>query len=338
MRRVLHTVVVLSITAGPLHAEPTDASAVAEQLFNQARELTKANQWAEACAKFEASLRYDPVLGTRLNLATCYEHVGKLASAWGLYRETIALAKKAGDTKRRDYAEKQAAAIEPRIPKLAISAPANPPAGFVMRRDGAQIDTGAQGVALFVDPGPHEIAASAPGFEPYAQTLTMVEGKTTTLAIPDLKPASTPAGPVGPPRPPLAGHAGTTEPRVVASEPAASRSRTYAAIGAGAAGVAAVAVGLVFGVKASSTYGDATKLCGSSLVCGSADYSKGQQLVRDAHSSATISTVAVVAGGAAIVAGVVLWLTAPRSREAAHARLVPLVRDRDAGLAVAGSF
>src|SRR5215510_3468909 len=150
MRRVLGMVSVMLISAGHAHAQSSDSGSIAEQLFNQARDLAKAKRWAEACSKFEASLRYDPALGTRLNLATCYEHLGKLASAWSVYRESIDLARKLGDTKRRDYARNQAAALEPRLARLAIAAPARPPAGFVVTRDGTQIDPGALGIALYV--------------------------------------------------------------------------------------------------------------------------------------------------------------------------------------------
>src|SRR5882757_2183430 len=116
MRYVFRVLALVSVVAGPVQAQSSDSSVLAEQLFNEARDLVKANKWAEACPKFEASLRYDPVLGTRLNLATCYEHIGRLASAWGLYRESIDAAKKAGDAKRADYAQKQATALEPRLP------------------------------------------------------------------------------------------------------------------------------------------------------------------------------------------------------------------------------
>jgi len=311
-----------------------NSTALAEQLFNQARDLAKANKWAEACPKFEASLRYDPVLGTRLNLATCYEHIGKLASAWGLYRESIELAKKAGDTKRADYAQKQATALEPRLPKLAISAPANPPAGLIVKRDDTAIDAGGLGVALYVDPGTHQITASAPGFEPFTITVTLVEGKTETFALPALAakpvPAHVPDSSVLP-----------SEHRVDAIEPVVppSRTRRYVGLGVGAAGVVAVGVGLLFGVKANSTYSDAKALCDSNLVCNSpTDYDKAKDLMRDARWRATISTVLVVAGGTAIVAGAIVLLTAPHARERVTAQIVPVMHDRGAGLAIMGGF
>jgi hypothetical protein len=110
------------------------------------------------------------------------------------------------------------------------------------------------------------------------------------------------------------------------------------ALGVAGAGVAALGVGLGFGVKARSTYGDAEALCGADLVCDPADYDKGRRLVHDARSTATVSTVLAAAGGAAIVTAAVLWLTAPRSRERTAARIVPVAHDRGAGIAAVGSF
>jgi hypothetical protein len=331
--RVVISAVVMTgaVVTERAHAQPSGANATAEQLFNQARDLVKANRWAEACPKFEASLRADPALGTRLNLAACYEHIGKLASAWGLFRDAIELATKAGDLKRRDYAQKQADALEPRLPKLTISVPENPPAGLVVARDGVPIDAGALGVALYVDPGAHAITASAPGFEAFTRTVTLAEGKAETLAIPTL--AAVPVRATAPPRVPNEGHAETSPPERVISP-----TRKYVALAVGAAGVASIGVGLLFGAKANSAYHDAKTLCGPNLVCSTDDYAQGQQLIRDTRSNATISTVLVAAGGAAIATAAVVFLTGRRPRERATAQLVPVTYDRGSGLAVTGRF
>lgn len=323
-------VMTVAVAARPAHAQSSDTTAVADQLFNQARDLVKANRWDEACPKFEASLRADPVLGTKLNLATCYEHIGKLASAWGLYRDSVELAKRAGDTRRGDYAQKQAAALEPRLPRLTISAPKQPPAGLIVTRDGAQLDAGALGVALYVNPGAHEVRASAPGFEAVTQTVTLVEGKAETLEIPDL--TAVPVRATETSRP-VAGPATGTEPVLEISP-----TRKYVAMGIGAGGVVAIVAGLLFGHKASSTYHDAKALCGTNLVCGTDNYARGQQLIRDTRSSAAVSTVLVATGGAAIVTGVVVFLTGRRVRERATAQVVPVTYGRGGGLAVTGRW
>jgi hypothetical protein len=326
MRYVLAPMMLVSLLAASARAQSADSSALAEQLFNQARDLVKANKWAEACPKFEASLRYDPVLGTRLNLATCYERIGKLASAWGLYRESMDAAKKAGDTKRADYAQKQATALEPRLPKLAITAP-NKPAGFVVKRDGTPIDAGELGVALYVDPGTHEVTATADGHEPFSVTVNLVEGKTETLTIPPLV-----AKPVA-----------ETEPAVeqevdTGAIAAKARQRKFIALGVGGGGVVALGVGLVFGAKAMSSNDDAKKLCGDDLSCSPENFDRGKKLVSDSRSAGTISTVLVGVGIAAVAAGAVVYFTAPKAPERATARLVPVPHDSGAGLALVGTF
>jgi hypothetical protein len=53
---------------------------------------------------------------------------------------------------------------------------------------------------------------------------------------------------------------------------------------------------------------------------------------------ATVSTVLVSVGAAAAVGGAILWLGVPRPRDAARAGIAPVVHDRGAGLAFAGSF
>ena len=326
------------LIAARADAQSSGASTLAEQLFAQARELAKVNRWAEACPKFEASLKYDPVLGTRLNLAACYEHVGKLASAWSLYRQAVDLASQAGDARRRDYARKQATMLEPRLPRLVITAPADPPAGLLVTRDGTPIDRAALGVALYVDPGPHEIAAAAPGFVAVAQTVTVAEARTETIALPALQrplpPEPRPAQPTAAPATPH-----VTPPRDEEAEPGApSSTRRSAGLWVGAGGVAVLGVGLVFGVKASSSYSDAKRLCGADLRCDPVNYDQGKRSIKDARSGATISTVLVAAGSVAIAAGAIVFLTAPSVRGRPAARLVPLAHDHGAGLALIGGF
>jgi tetratricopeptide (TPR) repeat protein len=127
MRAMIGIALTGAISAGRSYAQPADAIADAERLFNEARELAKASRWAEACPRFEDSLRADPALGTRLNLATCYENLGQLTRAWELYRESADIAERTGDTERRDFARSHAEALEPRLPRRATSPDATKP-------------------------------------------------------------------------------------------------------------------------------------------------------------------------------------------------------------------
>jgi hypothetical protein len=324
MRGVWIVVSIVVVMVPPAAAQPAENTALAEQLFNEGRDLGKANKWDQACPKFEQSLRYDPALGTRLNLATCYEKVGKLASAWGQYRQAADLAAKTGD-KRREYAVKQAAALEPRIPRLTIVAPKAAPPGLVVQRDGTAIDAGLLGTGLFVDPGRHDVTASAPGFAPFTGSITVAEGASETLTIGELVPQrGEPAKPDQPvARVPLR-----------PGKPAASQTRTvpYVSLGIAAGGALLASVGFAFGAKAGSTYDKARKLCGADLACATEDdFTRGKQLISDARSQATISTIAVITGAVAIAGGAVLYVTARK-------RMVPMVTGHDAGLALAGRF
>jgi tetratricopeptide (TPR) repeat protein len=324
MRGVSIVVMVVVAAVAPAAAQPAANTALAEQLFNEGRDLGKANNWAQACPKFEQSLRYDPALGTRLNLATCYEKIGRLASAWGEYRQAADLAAKTGDTKRRAYALERASALEPRIPRLVIAGPKTAPPGLVVQRDGTPIDVSLLGTALFVDPGRHEVTASAPGFAPFEGSITVAEATSETLTVAELVPQ-----PGEPAKPTSAVRPSQPEIRVRASP---ARRSPYVAIGLAAGGAVLASVGFAFGAKAGSTYDQATKLCGNDLACDNQDdFTRGKELISHARSQATISTIAVIAGGVAIAGGAVLYVTTRK-------RLVPMVTGHDAGVAMVGRF
>src|SRR5439155_15265716 len=72
--------------AGVLHAAVARAdaepAAVAQALFEQARQDMKHGDYRAACPKLVESERIDPANGTLFNLMLCEEQLGKIASAW----------------------------------------------------------------------------------------------------------------------------------------------------------------------------------------------------------------------------------------------------------------
>ena len=69
----------------------------------------QAGRFAEACPKFEESMRLDPAIGTLLNLARCYESMGDVPAACQRYAQAEALANAEGQTARAGFAQRSRA-------------------------------------------------------------------------------------------------------------------------------------------------------------------------------------------------------------------------------------
>jgi serine/threonine-protein kinase len=113
---------VTGICAGARTATADGAAdvVVARTLFADARTLADAGHYEEACPKFEESRRLLAGVGTIYNLADCYEHVGRTASAWATFLDAAAAAASAGEGEREKVARTRAAALEPRLTRLRI--------------------------------------------------------------------------------------------------------------------------------------------------------------------------------------------------------------------------
>ena len=146
-----------------------EKKAAAQAHFDEGRQLAASGDYAAACPKLVESLHLDPTIGTRFYLAECFEHAGKLASAWTYYLEAADAAKAAGQKGREKFANDRAEALRPRVPRLALKVPdaARAVAGLSLTRDGVAVGEAQWGTPIPVDLGAHTIAASAPGKQPW---------------------------------------------------------------------------------------------------------------------------------------------------------------------------
>jgi serine/threonine-protein kinase len=170
--------------------------AAAEALFEEGRQLAQDGATAAACAKFEQSESLEPAAGTLLNLADCYEKLGRTASAWGALRDATARAELAGEARRAEAARAKAASLEVRLPRLRLVLD-DAPAGLKVQQDQRVVVDALWGTPLPVDPGRHEVSAGAPGFVSWSQAVEVPSGPTLIeVHIPRLVPATVPAPPL----------------------------------------------------------------------------------------------------------------------------------------------
>jgi tetratricopeptide (TPR) repeat protein len=320
LARLLTALVFVLLATSAARAQDSAAKAASNALFDEGQALMKQGKVAEACAKFEASIESLPQLGVRLNLANCYKQLGRTASAWAEFREGASLAQKRNDPQREEYARAQVAELEPRLIRLTVTVAGDTP-GLIVTRSGRPVPRALFGSKVPVDPGDHEIVASAAGYKGWSTKITATEAqKELTVEVPALEvdpDAVAPAGMVD---------AGPTHP---------GRTQRLAAFAVGGVGLAAVGVGIFFGVKAKGKWDDSKDECNDDVECTPA----GVVLVDDAKKAATISTVLVIGGGLALAGGIVLYFTAPKAKESPKTvRLSPAVSPQFTGITLSGGF
>lgn len=180
-------------TAGVVRAQVED-QATARALFEQARGLMKAGQYAAACPKLEAARKLYTSAGILLNLADCHEKIGKTATAWTEFGEAVTVAARSNRPEDADEAARRKAALESSLARISIRV-ATPTPGLVVKRDGAILADATWGLSLPVDPGVHSVNADAPGYESWSTSITIAAaGKTETIDVPALKPAAVAGG------------------------------------------------------------------------------------------------------------------------------------------------
>ncbi len=319
-------------------ADSAEARAAAQVLFDQGKDLAKAGKFAEACPKFEESQRLDPRIGTQFNLADCFEHIGRTASAWTNFVDVASSTKAAGQPDREQVARARIGVLERKLSRVTVRVDGATTAGLHVTRDGTDIGQALWGTPVPIDPGEHRIEAVAPGKVAWKSTFTVgATASTSTVSVPAL--ADDPAAfktPEGEHTAPLLGPtAPVTGPVPDQVQGSSGTGQRVAGGVLGGVGVVGIVVGSIFGSTAKSRLDASKGQCRTAALC-TAD---GLDLVSQARSAATVSTIGFVAGGALLVGGLVVFLAAPSSApRPASAHLVPLLGPGIAGGSVVGSF
>jgi hypothetical protein len=308
----------------------TESQIKAGELFSEGRKLVEAGDYKQACPKFEQSLAVNFGIGAQFNLADCWEHIGRTASAQQLFQGVAASARAAGQADRAQVAQARADALEPRLVRLLIDVKAADPE-LVVRRNHIVVEKKAWGAATPSDAGDYLVEAIAPGKKPWSTTVAVPASASQIISItvPLLEPSEA-AKPV------------EVKPTMTApvekSDAKRKRRNTYAYV-IGGLGVASVGIGTFFAVKYKSKNSDAKELCPDSVSCSQSDIDRHAELVSDAKTFRTGAFIGFGVGAAALITSAALFLAPSSSSNGASLRAAPFVTaDGSWGAVAAGRF
>ncbi len=273
-------------------AQAVPASEAAERAFSEGLSLMDAGRYVEACAKLETSEALAPASGTLLNLADCYEHLGRIGSAWQAFERAAERALASGKLERERVARARAALLTPRLSRISLSPSREVPKGLTVELSGRELTAAQWGKPLIVDPGPHTLLMRAPGRQAVSATLgPIAEGGSVVFELPTLQLAEPAPGT-------LSG----------ASEKGLDAQRVGAVLGA-AASVAFVATGTAFSLHSLAKHEESDRYCIGS-VC---THPRGPAAMDEARVAGNRATVSFVVAGVALSTAAVLWFVRPFS-------------------------
>jgi hypothetical protein len=198
--------------------------------------------------------------------------------------------------------------------------------------DGQPLADRLDGSAVALDPGEHHFRFTAPGGIVADKTIVIHESEKDRH---ERVVIGAPLPAVGAQPGPAAAVSAT--PEAPAEDPGASR-RTTAYI-VGGAGVVGLAIGAIFGGLAISGASSSKNECSSSSCT---NYQQSLSDYNSANTDGTVSTVAFIVGGAALVTGGILLFTAPKAASSGTSRAVwqfsPAVGSTGLGLSVKGAL
>jgi hypothetical protein len=252
-----------------------EQAAAAQALFVEGRHLVSEGRYAEGCTKLEQSQRLETAAGTQVNLADCYERMGKVASAWITFHEAVTAAQRTGRPSWAEEAQERARALEPIVPRLTVIVDRMVD-GLIVRCDGREMDRSTLGSPVPVDPGFYRISVSSPGHVQWSTQVSVGVQEHVLLHVPEL------------PARPLASIA-------TAGEPA----------------VAWLGAGTVLGAVAIVDNDKALSRCPAPPRCTDA---QAVLLTSDASRIADASTAAFIAGAALATGALAVFLTSPTKR------------------------
>jgi hypothetical protein len=276
--------------------------AQARQLGGQAQAAYDAGNYAESEKLWNAAAKlYAQAPTLTLGLARTQAKLGKVVAAQESYNKII---REWGNNPSPPPAFKDAleaakaevGAVSSKVASVlvVVDGPASP----TVMIDGQTVPAAALGLKRPVDPGTHQVKASADGYKPAETSFTVHDGGSAEAK---LKMEKLPEGAI---TPGLAGGSTTTEPGADTGK-GGSSNKTLALVAFGVGG-AGLVVGSITGILALGKHGDLKDKCPNGT-CPASEQSN----VDSYQTMGTLSTVGFIVAGVGGVAGAILLLTSP---------------------------
>lgn len=301
-------------TAILAHTGIASADESADAAYKRGQAALKAGRVHQACEAFETSWKLEARLETELSLAGCYEQDGKPVAAARLYRGT---ADKDSNASRRQTSLAKATKLEKNAPKLRFAI--NPMVDkIVIKVDGIEVPSTGD---VLVDVGPHEVIATAPGYEGHANAPIDRERVTLDVIL-RMEPVASPEPAREPTREPMREPMPKAEPAkepasMPAAEPApvkelpmtesgSTSHRKRNGIIAGAAGIGLGVGAAIVLTMSSNKFDDERALCPNSQCANTTDLATARDML---SSGRRLRGVGIGMGvGGAVLLGVGAYL------------------------------
>ena len=306
----------------------------------------------QALEKLKAAHDLAVTIRTSYELGKTYMMLGSLVEAERMFLEVTRLpadsVQSAAGKDARDQSKQLADELEGRIPAVVVRLAGAPASRAEVYIDGTRVPDAARSLPWKANPGSHSVVVKVQGDPDQSRSVTLVEGKAESVDI-DLTraPEASSNGAVAVTAAPApAGGAPVVAPVPPPSQGAPTAasgtwsSPRIAAVALGGAGGVAIAIGGALGLGAKSSFDNALKSqCGSAIGAPSSAQCSpdGVSARQSAGSRADAATAVMAIGGAAVAAGLVIWLVAKPDGDGSP-RTGMSLRVSPGGVAVRGAF
>lgn len=301
-------------------APASDKDADAERLFREGQKLLEERRYGEACPKFEAAYKKDQQLGTLLNLAYCHKEQGATWLAWVEFKEAEVKAVELKRSDRRDFARQRMAELEKSLARVVVEPQQKVELTEILVED-RRVPEAEKGVVFAAEPGERKLTFRAKGKAQVVKYVTFSKGdRPQRIAVPPMEDqekevvvAETPSAEASEEPKPAPAPARAQE-----GDHGGSGQKTIAIVLAGV-GLAGIGAGTVTGLMTLSN--PCTESAKQKDPGGCPNNAEGHDKTSQGETTGMISNISFGVGGAALVAALVLYLTAPSGRPDSTATL-----------------